>query len=271
MAKRTPNNTGWEVSPQKPKNEPDRGLNLLVFVVVFTAIFLTAWFLGLVVFVASRNMETTVTRVNMASIRTARQSHFEAAEYVEPKAYALEEPDPFVLAEFDRMMLEINPDFVCWIYIGGTNIDYPVVRAADNEKYLDLTFFGEPNRHGAIFMDYRNMGAFVPHIIIYGHNTRDGTKFGSLRYFLDDGFLRENPYISLITNGRVVKYRIFSARLTDVYDPAYFLDFSEPGSFRAFLERNGAPPGASQIVTLSTCVSRGRDYERLVVQGSLVE
>ena len=257
--------------PESSKRETDNGANLLFYLVVFVALFLLIWALGLIVFISTRSTDVTVARVNRSFLRSAREAQYEAANYSKALDLAYDEQGSPAIAEFDLMMLEINPDFVCWIYIHGTNVDYPVVRAKNNEKYLDLTFFGERNRHGAIFMDYRNVGEFVPHIIIYGHNTRDGSKFGSLRYFLEDDFLQNYPIITITTNGRIVKYKIFSARLTDVYDPAYFLDFSEPGSFRAFLERIDAPPDASQIITLSTCVSRGRDYERLIVQGALIE
>ena len=174
------------------------------------------------------------------------------------------------VSDFDVAMREINPDYVAWLRIGGTSIDHPVVRALDNEKYLEISFFGEPNSHGTLFMDYRNVGDHVPHIIIYGHNTRTGDKFGDLRNFLNAGFLMQNNIITLMVNDRIVEYEIFSARQTDVYDYAYFLDFDYPGSFHAFLERTGAPPYAAQILTLSTCISRGDDDERLVVQAALI-
>ena len=73
-----------------------------------------------------------------------------------------------------------------------------------------------------------------------------------------------------MANDRIVEYEIFSARLTDVHDYVYFLDFSAYGAFHEFLERTGAPPNAMQIITLSTCVSRGHDNERLIVQGALI-
>ena len=171
---------------------------------------------------------------------------------------------------FDAMMREINPHFVCWIRIEGTRIDYPVVRAQDNEQYLQRTFAGAENEHGAVFMDYRNMGDFVPHIIIYGHNTRYGNMFSDLHRFLNQDFLAENPYITLITDGRVVNYSIFSARRTDIHDPAFFLDFSEQGAFHHFLYRIGAPADATQIITLSTCVSGNNADERVIVQGALI-
>ncbi|MCL2699514.1 MAG: class B sortase [Defluviitaleaceae bacterium] len=175
------------------------------------------------------------------------------------------------ISEFDIRMRLINPDYICWIRIEGTDIDYPVVRGADNYKYLDTSFYGEENQFGTLFMDYRCVGEYVPHIIIYGHNTRYGDMFSELHKFLDARFLAEHSIITVKVNDRIVEYEIFSARKTDVSDPAYHLDFSAPGSFRAFAERTGAPSDAKQIITLSTCVSGDNADERVVVQGAFFD
>ena len=173
------------------------------------------------------------------------------------------------LSEFDLKMRMINPDFIAWLVIDGTNISYPVVRGKDNEQYLYTTFFGEFNRFGTPFMDYRNVGSFVPHIIIYGHNTRHGDMFSQLHLMLDERFLADASVIKLIVNGRVVEFDIFRAVHTDIHDFAYFLDFSHADAFGAFLERIGAPPDAAQILTLSTCVRGPDDDERMIVQAVL--
>jgi len=175
------------------------------------------------------------------------------------------------LSPFDIHWLEINPDYVGWLKIDGTNIDFPVVRGNDNEKYLTTTFRGEENILGAVFMDYRNI-ADSPHIIIYGHQARDEQDnrllFGSLHEFIDDDFLSQHPTIMFMQNDTLSEFEIFSARRTDIHDPAYQLDFSAPGSWAAFLERNGAPADAEQIITLSTCNGADND-RRLIVQGAL--
>jgi sortase B len=172
----------------------------------------------------------------------------------------------------DAYMLEINPDYVGWLMIeGSTAINFPVVRGNDNEKYLNTTFSGEQNKLGAIFMDYRSE-VDAPHIIIYGHQVRitDGEMylFGGLFEYLDDRYLKEHQIISYMENENMYQFEVFSARMTDIYDPAYFLNFSAPGSFEAFLERNGAPNDVAKIITLSTCVGDDNDM-RLIVQGAL--
>ena len=208
--------------------------------------------------------------MQISSLTAARNNQSRLMTIIEFPDNNVLYPTTGAMSAFDMEMRGINPDYVCWIVVEGTKVNYPVVRTSDNEKYLNTSFFGERNPYGAIFMDYRNVGEIVPHIIIYGHNPRDGSKFGSLRNFLNDEFLTNHTIITLKANDQIVEYEIFSARLTDIHDHAYFLDFSAPGSFRAFLERNDAPMDAVQIITLSTCVSRGDDDERLIVQGALI-
>jgi hypothetical protein len=118
----------------------------------------------------------------------------------------------------------------------------------------------------------------MPHVIIYGHNSGDlaaleqGEEkyfmFGGLRHYLDEQYMAEHSEIMLVENNFVSVFEIFAARMTDISDPAYQLDFSEPGAFQAFIERNGAPEGTERIITLSTCVGTDND-RRMIVQGAL--
>ena len=173
------------------------------------------------------------------------------------------------ISAFDTGMREINPDYLCWLKIEDTVINYPVVRGRDNEEYLNLSFHGETNTYGALFMDYRCVGEYVPHIIIYGHNVRKGDLFGTLRNYINEYYMEQHPIITLKVNDQVFDYEIFAARQTDINDPAYFMDFSEPGAFKDYLERNDAPEDALQIITLSTCVSGNNRDERVIVQAAL--
>ena len=171
------------------------------------------------------------------------------------------------LSALDQEMLQINPDYVFWIRVDGTSIAYPVVQGSDNVKYLNTSFYGEPNKAGTVFMDFRNIGDSLKHTIIYGHNLQQGGMFTDLHKFLNPRFLEENNIITLIVNDHIVEFKIFSARLTDVNDPAYNLALSTPRLFARFADSIGAPIQATQIITLSTCVSTGNDDARMIVQG----
>ena len=73
---------------------------------------------------------------------------------------------------------EVNSDIVAWLYIPGTNIDYPIFCAPlgeDEDYYLRRDLNGRYNSHGCLYIR-RSEGN-----IIYGHNMRDGTMFGTLK------------------------------------------------------------------------------------------
>lgn len=177
------------------------------------------------------------------------------------------------LEAYEAQMREINPDYVGLLMVEGAEIFNPVVRGRDNVRYLHTSFGGAENRFGAVFMDYRNVGDDLPHIIIYGHNVGDesgrGLMLNWLFRFLDEQFKAAHPVVVFIEDGKRSEFEIFSVRITDVYDPAYQLDFDAPGSFDAFLERNGAPPDAPQILTLSTCTFGDCEDGRVILQGWL--
>ena len=81
--------------------------------------------------------------------------------------------------DFDyQSLIAMNSDCVGWIQIPGTDINYPVVQAADNEFYLTHNFNRETAACGAIFMDYRNdVDAKAEHLILYGHQMKDNSMF----------------------------------------------------------------------------------------------
>ena len=178
------------------------------------------------------------------------------------------------LSFYEKKMRSINPEYIGALRVDNTLISYPVVRGNDNDKYLNTSFEGAYNPFGAIFMDYRCIEENMPHIIIYGHHAgdTDGNRFlfGWLDGFLDEQTRTEHELITLIENNQLSEFEIFSARVTDINDPAYQLDFSAQGSFETFLEKNGAPLDATQILTLSTCYGTGDDInKRIIIQGAL--
>jgi len=244
---------------------------LIVAIIICGSI---ALFLTLMVMGNACNIRAS--RIEYDSLREIADDYEASrAEYEHLREIAGENIGMAYTSAFDEEMRRINPDYICWIRIDGTGIDYPVVRGSDNERYLKTSFSGEEKIAGTIFMDYRNVGEFLTyksgeslqHIIIYGHNLQRGGMFTDLRKFLNAQFLEENNIITLTANDRTVEFEIFSARLSDVNDPAYFLNFDASHSFPRFANRIDAPLIATQIITLSTCVSGGSDDARVIVQG----
>jgi len=166
-------------------------------------------------------------------------------------------------------LIRLNPDYIGWISIEGV-IDYPVVRGRDNDRYLSVTFAGQRNASGAVFMDYRNAVGFSDNVcILYGHNMRDGSMFAPLKHYLTPAFLEANPYITIMTSdGSLLIYRILAARQTDAWDNVYSLDFTAASDASSGLERT--PDDTDRFLLLSTCTNSADRDDRLLVYAVLV-
>ena len=112
-----------------------------------------------------------------------------------------------------KILKEQNSDSVAYLKVENTNIDYIVVKGNDNSYYLNNNFNKKDNVSGWIFADYRNkFDGSDKNIIIYGHNTWDGSMFGSLHKVFDSGWYRDitNHKIMLVTEDKVNYYQVFS-------------------------------------------------------------
>lgn len=64
-----------------------------------------------------------------------------------------------------------------------------MVQGDDNDYYLTHTFNKEYSANGCLFEDYRiNGGLSASHVIIYGHNMRNGAMFGKLKSYQNYSF-----------------------------------------------------------------------------------
>jgi sortase B len=197
-----------------------------------------------------------------------------------------------------QALLEHNPDTVGYISIEGTKVSYPLLyRTVDDNFYLSHNFYGEPAKLGAIFLDYRcdfdvlgkdNLRARsnTNNLVIYGHNAKDMSMFGQLKqYDKDNSFYGKHPIISLNSNYRTYKYKIFAVCFMndvpsqgDVYDYQNKLSFNNKEEFysfanemkkRSIITNEVDLQYGDQFVTLSTCSSIFSDA-KLIVVGRLV-
>ena len=83
---------------------------------------------------------------------------------------------------------KINPEIVGWLRIDGTKINYPVVQAKDNNKYLVRDYRGSYATAGSIFLDYRDTPFKNDFMIIYGHRMDGEKMFGPLLRFEEKEF-----------------------------------------------------------------------------------
>lgn len=179
--------------------------------------------------------------------------------------------------DFDSL-LAINTDVVGWIEMEAIDVSYPIAQGGDNNYYLHRTIQKTDNFAGSIFLDYQNHSNFGDrNSIIYGHNMKNGSMFGSLRKYREQETWEKSPYFWIYTPEYIYKYEIFSCAEVDKFSDDYRITFSDREDFEAYLERvkaqslvaNDTEVGyGDTIVTLSTCT--GNDATRFIVQGKRV-
>ena len=107
---------------------------------------------------------------------------------------------------------DINPDYIAWLQIENTPIDYPVVMESDRD-YLITGFYGENSIAGTPFIR-RAQNAFQDkNTVIFGHNMRDGTMFAALKNYLKSEYCKQYPTITILNKGREYKYKLFSVHI----------------------------------------------------------
>jgi len=173
-----------------------------------------------------------------------------------------------------------NKDVIGWLWIYDSTIDFPLLQATNNKKYLSHAYDGSYNRLGSIFMDYRNSSDLTDrNTIIYGHNTRSGAMFGALHKYEDKEYLETHNNFYIFTEDKTYTYEIFSLYITDSHSEAYKLNLKNDKAYSGFLKYissksifdTGVDVNTDDhIVTLSTCTSSGIKTERLVIHGKLV-
>lgn len=185
------------------------------------------------------------------------------------------------MSEVDHAALdEMNSDYACWLYAADTLIDYPVVQAEDNDKYLHHMFNGAYNSCGTIFIDYRNLPDFQdPNTLMYGHHMRDGSMFRSIAYYREQSYYEAHPWMLLMSEGRIDLVEIFAGYITNDRDHCYDIAISDEKDLVRFVEEAERKsdfettvevmPG-DKLVTLSTC-AYAFENARYIAIGRLTE
>ena len=176
-------------------------------------------------------------------------------------------------------LIEYNPDVIGWIYVEGTDISYPIMYSGDDETYLRTTIDKEYATAGSIFLEGYNLPDFSDsHNIIYGHNMRNLSMFGTLKYYkTEEGYLDEHQYFQIITADKKMRFQIFSYFDTEAASWVYAVPYSDSEEFASYIDSlinhsyesidtENEITSADQIVTLSTCSTTGM---RFTVHGVL--
>ena len=142
------------------------------------------------------------------SIERAASSN--AWELLEMRPDILDDPE----APFDSTQLEeINKDYVCWLTVFGTPIDYPVVQGPNDTYYAAVDIYGQPSLTGAIYLATGNSRDLSDsYNMIFGHHMDSGAMFGGL-----DDMTGDETGV-MVTGDAIYDVQFFAVVNTDAYE-----------------------------------------------------
>ena len=192
-----------------------------------------------------------------------------------PATNSEDENQQEVVLHDSAALISTNGDYVGWLSIPGTIINYPVMFSpSEPERYLHLDYYKQYSYSGTPFLDARcdpNEG----NLIIYGHNMINGTMFGGLKSYRNENYLNSHKTIFLELSDGVHMFEIISAVTLEKDDPWYsFLHASSADEEAAWINdlqnKHGIHAGSvtsrtERLLTLSTCTGNRRTERMIVV------
>ena len=163
-----------------------------------------------------------------------------------------------------------NNDFIGWIKIDGTNVNYPVMQTPNKpDFYLKRSFDKSYSDYGVPYIDEACMTGISNNLVIYGHHMNDGSMFADLCKYTDADFCKEHPTIAFdkerqrafLRNkvGDIDAFKFNTNRETFKYneytlmDEAQFAEFMENVHARQLYDTGVTAEYGDQLLTLSTC------------------
>ena len=175
-----------------------------------------------------------------------------------------------------------NSDFIGWLTIPGTEIDYPVMHTPiDEEFYLHKDFNKEKSSSGTLFLSAKS-NAIIPtdNVVIYGHNMKAGTMFHDLLKFETEDYYKEHKTFRFDTIEGNYEYEVIAAFRTEIkgedntfkyYD---FVSAKDKEEFDEYVEKvksktpytiDTTAEYGDKLVTLSTCAYHANEGRYVVV------
>lgn len=142
----------------------------------------------------------------------------------------VEEVNPTMLPEYE-VLWQQNEDFIGWLRIEDTIIDYPVMQCAEDENYyLSHDFYEEENKNGCLILDndsnagigtmeqeYINGSIPSTNLIVHGHTMKSGQMFGSLKLYQDKEYGLSHNIICFDTLYEKREYELIAVFYSQVY------------------------------------------------------
>ena len=162
-----------------------------------------------------------------------------------------------------------NKDIIGNLEIEEIGINEPILQSKDNEYYLTHDNYGNYDKYGSIYLDYRcNINS--KKLLIFGHSsTKINTPFNNLENYYEESYYKEHPLIKLTIEEETREYKIFSVYIEPT-DFTYmnlktseeeYLNELKQYKKKSFYDTEVPIYTSDSILVLQTC-SNHKDYQK---------
>ena len=189
------------------KRKSSGNTRLLLAIVAIVIVVVAGTGIGIYIHSSNHKKEAAAAEKAKKADPEATQEQYEKLK----EQVAVDADDPMFRKIDFAAAQAANPDVYAWIWIPGTNIDYPILQSEseDDAYYLNHTIEKKEGLPGTIYTEKYNAKDFTsPVTVVYGHNMKNGSMFADLHKFEDKAFFDANPYVYIYLPDRTIKYRI---------------------------------------------------------------
>ena len=193
------------------------------------------------------------------------------------------ETEPTVFDKY-RPLQEQNSDMVGWIFIEGTEINYPVMQTRNNpDYYLKHSFEKTWSDYGVPYVDEACTVGISNNLVIYGHNMKNGSMFSGLVQYKSKEFFEEHPVVCFDTVDEPGQYQVIAAfrfntnNETFKYNEHSDMDEAEFAAYvascksRSIYDTGVTAEYGDVLITLSTCEYTYTNGRFVVVAKKIIE
>lgn len=279
-------------------NNGKRGLQIRRWILILFILIGGAGAFGLGAYLAVRVDEHEQMRLLQQKVQESTDTWTQPQETVQPvtipqqntmpsETEAVTEPEERkVLSQYTQLHQE-NEDFIGWIRIDDTRIDYPVMQSRDEpERYLHADFEKNYSYAGLPFLDAK-CSEDSDNMLIYAHNMLDGSMFRSLLSYEKKDYWEQHPVIRFDTLYEEQEYEVLAAfydrvyyKTEDVFKFYQFIDAEDQEEYNAAVEQfkgkslydTGVEASyGDQLITLVTCAYHTENGRFVVVARKIPE
>ena len=265
---------------KKTKSKKDLILNILLVVFIITFL-VSGGYLGLYYYNIHKAQQSFDSLKGMIKDEAEGADTLSATDGTDTGIKYVEINGVMVQEKFADLYTK-NNDFIGWLTIPGTEIDYPVMHTpGDEEYYLHKDFNREKSSSGTLFLAAKS-DAISPsdNVVIYGHNMKAGTMFHDLLKYETQDYYSKHKTFRFDTIQGNYEYEVIAAFRTQIKNDdntfkyyefinaagkeAFDEYVSKVKSMTPFKIEETAEYG-DKLVTLSTCAYHANEGRYVVV------